>query len=227
MAAASRRKIASASDAISRTISPAGCTFDTSPTLCPAHSESASMSPSASAPGVYRPAQPIAELNMVSPEFFQTMGLRLMRGRGFAVTDVDGQPPVVIINERLATQFGDGDPIGRRINLGEWVTIVGVVSDVAPPVARRRAEAGGLPAVSAVRAAVHERGGPHRRAAGSRGVGGEDRGARDRSRSAGRRPSARSKTSSRRPPASRASAPRSCWLCGRWRCCSPRSASTA
>jgi ABC-type antimicrobial peptide transport system permease subunit len=37
---------------------------------------------------------------------------------------------VVIINERLATQFGDGDPIGRRINLGEWVTIVGVVSDV-------------------------------------------------------------------------------------------------
>ena len=67
---------------------------------------------------------------MVSPEFFQTMGLRLMRGRGFAVTDVDGQPPVVIINERLASQFGDGDPIGRRINLGEWVTIVGVVSDV-------------------------------------------------------------------------------------------------
>ena len=85
---------------------------------------------------------------MVSPEFFQTMGLRLMRGRGFAVTDVDGQPPVVIINERLASQFGDVDPIGRRINLGEWVTIVGVVSDVAPPVARRRAEAGGLPAVS-------------------------------------------------------------------------------
>ncbi len=81
-------------------------------------------------PETDRPAQPIAELNMVSPEFFQTMGLRLMRGRGFAVTDVDGQPPVVIINERLASQFGDGDPIGRRINLGEWVTIVGVVSDV-------------------------------------------------------------------------------------------------
>jgi putative ABC transport system permease protein len=81
-------------------------------------------------PETERPAQPLAELNMVSPEFFQTMGLRLMRGRGFAITDVDGQPPVVIINERLATQFGDGDPIGRRINLGEWVTIVGVVSDV-------------------------------------------------------------------------------------------------
>ncbi len=75
------------------------------------------------------PAQPLAELNMVSPEFFQTMGLRLLRGRGFAATDVEGQPPVVIINQRLASQFGDTDPIGRRINLGEWVTIVGVVSD--------------------------------------------------------------------------------------------------
>jgi predicted permease len=78
--------------------------------------------------------RPPAELNLISPEFFQTMGLRLMRGRGFAATDVDGQPPVVIINERLASQFGDGDPIGRRINLGDWVTVVGVVSD-----ARRQA----------------------------------------------------------------------------------------
>ena len=43
-----------------------------------------------------------------------------------------GSPPVVIINERLAAEFGDVDPIGRRINLGDWVTVVGVVSDVAP-----------------------------------------------------------------------------------------------
>ena len=81
-------------------------------------------------PDADRPSQPLAELNMVSPEFFQTMGLRLMRGRGFGTTDVEGQPPVVIINERLASHFGDGDPLGRRINLGDWVTIVGVVSDV-------------------------------------------------------------------------------------------------
>ncbi len=70
-----------------------------------------------------------AELNMVSPEYFETMGLRLLRGRGFGATDVDGQPGVVIINERLAAEFGDVDPIGRRINLGDWVTVVGVVSD--------------------------------------------------------------------------------------------------
>ena len=94
-------------------------------------------------PATDRPAQPLAELNMVSAEFFQTMGLRLMRGRGFAATDVDGQPAVVIINERLAAEFGDTDPIGRRINLGSWVTIVGVVSDAR----RQSLEAAPKPAV--------------------------------------------------------------------------------
>jgi putative ABC transport system permease protein len=70
-----------------------------------------------------------AELNMVSPEYFETMGVRLLSGRGFTASDVDGQLPVVIINQRLAREFGEVDPIGRRINLGDWVTVVGVVSD--------------------------------------------------------------------------------------------------
>lgn len=70
-----------------------------------------------------------AELNMVSPEYFETIGLRLLEGRGFTASDADGQLPVVIINQRLAREFGDVDPIGKRINLGDWVTIVGVVSD--------------------------------------------------------------------------------------------------
>jgi putative ABC transport system permease protein len=94
-------------------------------------------------PATGRPAQPLAELNMVSPEYFQTMGLRLMRGRGFNEMDVDGQPPVVIINERLAAEFGGLDPIGHRINLGDWVTIVGVVSDAR----RQSLEAAPQPAV--------------------------------------------------------------------------------
>jgi putative ABC transport system permease protein len=76
-----------------------------------------------------RQDRPPAELNMVSREYFETMGLRLLRGRGFTATDVDDQPGVVIINERLAKEFGDVDPIGRRINLGDWVTVVGIVSD--------------------------------------------------------------------------------------------------
>jgi len=77
--------------------------------------------------------QPHAELNSVSPDFFQVAGLRLLRGRVFGDLDGPEQPPVAIVNERLAALFGAEDPIGRRINLGEWATIVGVVSD-----ARRR-----------------------------------------------------------------------------------------
>jgi putative ABC transport system permease protein len=81
-------------------------------------------------PAVDRPSQRLADLNMASPEFFSTVGVRLVKGRGFASTDVDGQPPVAIINERLAREFGSIDPIGRRLNLGTWVTVVGIVSDV-------------------------------------------------------------------------------------------------
>jgi putative ABC transport system permease protein len=81
------------------------------------------------APAETRSAQPIAELNSVSAEFFRAAGLRLIRGRGFDSGDTAGRPPVAIVNERLAASLGDGDPIGRRINLGEPITIVGVVSD--------------------------------------------------------------------------------------------------
>ena len=127
-----------------------------------------------------------AELNMVSPEYFETMGLRLLRGRGFGATDVDGQPGVVIINERLAAEFGDVDPIGRRINLGDWVTVVGIVSDarrasleVAPkPNVYLPYEQFTLPFMSVV---IRTDGAPSAVA-----LGGEDRGARARSRSSGR-----------------------------------------
>ena len=94
-------------------------------------------------PAATRSAQPLAELNMVSPGYFRTVGMRLMRGRAFSDQDGDGEPPVVIVNERLAAEFGDADPIGRRINIGGWVTIVGIVSDVR----RRSLEAPPTPAV--------------------------------------------------------------------------------
>ncbi len=76
-----------------------------------------------------RSAQPLADLNSVSPDYFQTTGIRLMRGRTFTPQDGPDQPLVAIVNERLARELGTDDPIGRRINLGEWFTIVGVVSD--------------------------------------------------------------------------------------------------
>jgi putative ABC transport system permease protein len=80
-------------------------------------------------PSDTRSTQPRAELNSVSEDFFRTAGLRLIAGRAFTEDDGPGRPLVAVVNQRLAQSVGVADPIGRRINLGEWFTIVGVVSD--------------------------------------------------------------------------------------------------
>ena len=72
----------------------------------------------------------------ITPEYFQTMGARLLRGRRFTANDREGTPPVAIINESLARLlWGDGDPLGVRIGTGldgdgSPVEIIGVVSDI-------------------------------------------------------------------------------------------------
>jgi predicted permease len=78
----------------------------------------------------------------VSPGLFKTLGLPVRAGRTF--TDADGSvgDPVAVINETMARRYWkDADAVGRRLWLGEWVTVVGVVGDAkyttltAPPVA--------------------------------------------------------------------------------------------
>jgi putative ABC transport system permease protein len=76
----------------------------------------------------------------VSPDYFRSLGIPLVKGRFFSPSDrVEGDkdPMIVIINETMARQyFGGKDPIGRRIQTGDpdpqspWETIVGVVGDV-------------------------------------------------------------------------------------------------
>jgi putative ABC transport system permease protein len=73
------------------------------------------------------------ELNSISPGYLQTSGVRLIRGRDFAESDGPGSPLVALISESLVKEFGDQDPIGQQIDLGEGATVVGIVSD-----ARRR-----------------------------------------------------------------------------------------
>ncbi len=80
---------------------------------------------------------PIAAFNPVSPEYFQTMGIRLLRGRSFTEADGPQSPNVVVINETMARHFWPNeDPIGKRVKQGwpEWTTpwrqVVGVVADV-------------------------------------------------------------------------------------------------
>ncbi|HSF16196.1 MAG TPA: ABC transporter permease [Vicinamibacteria bacterium] len=80
---------------------------------------------------------PLAEQLLVSPRYFETLGISTREGRDFDLGDRPDSTPVAIVNETLARRFfPGGDAIGRRIQLGEprpdgeWNTIVGIVADV-------------------------------------------------------------------------------------------------
>jgi len=70
----------------------------------------------------------------VGPEYFETVGMRILRGRGLTIQDGQNAPPVAVINETFARYyFGDENPIGRRFGVmpktsGQF-EIVGVVKD--------------------------------------------------------------------------------------------------
>lgn len=77
---------------------------------------------------------PQADILVVSPQYFKTMGITL-RGRSFSASDHAEAPKVAIINEHLATsQFGDRNPMGLRLRLGgrdedtPFLTVVGVAA---------------------------------------------------------------------------------------------------
>src|SRR5262249_19062513 len=75
-----------------------------------------------------------AHPRLVSTEFFQTMGIPLIRGRVFTERDTDSATNVAIINETAARRYWPNeDPVGKRISLGEatdWREIVGIVADI-------------------------------------------------------------------------------------------------
>jgi putative ABC transport system permease protein len=57
---------------------------------------------------------------LISPDYFRTMGIRLVKGRTFTEADNASSPPVAIISQSLARRhFGESEAIGRRIRLGE------------------------------------------------------------------------------------------------------------
>src|SRR6185369_1327586 len=80
---------------------------------------------------------PTAQGNAVSPDFFDTLRIPLIRGRVFANGDEQNTAFVVVVDEALAARyFGTQDPIGHRIRFGgrnsngPWVSIVGVVGNI-------------------------------------------------------------------------------------------------
>jgi predicted permease len=83
-------------------------------------------------------AEPRAQVRIVSPGYFATVGIPLRRGRSFGDGDRPGAPRVMVVSEETARRYFPGeDPIGKRIDFG-WGRdgdrlageIVGVVGDV-------------------------------------------------------------------------------------------------
>ena len=68
----------------------------------------------------------------VGPQYFQTMRIPLLHGRGFDEHDQEGAPGVVIINETMAQRYWpEGDALGKRLKLTKgWLQVVGVAKDV-------------------------------------------------------------------------------------------------
>jgi putative ABC transport system permease protein len=82
------------------------------------------------------PGQPESEFDFraVSPGYFQTIGIPLVRGRYLSDRDGADAPEVVVINAAMATHYwANEDPIGNRIS-GDggktWATVVGIIGDV-------------------------------------------------------------------------------------------------
>ena len=86
-------------------------------------------------PPVAKEAQPLTEYRVVTPRYFEAMGIPLLAGRDFAETDTKRAPNVAVINEIFAQRHFPGEnPLGQRIRLQgqkrDPLLIVGVVGNV-------------------------------------------------------------------------------------------------
>ena len=89
-------------------------------------------------PGVTFPSpdDAVVQANIVGAAFFDTFGVRILRGRGITAADTASSQPVVVVSDAMARHYFPGlDPIGRRMDVGRGGTggqieIVGVAADV-------------------------------------------------------------------------------------------------
>jgi predicted permease len=96
-------------------------------------------SPTDGGPGSAAPpnGRPSSAILMATPDYFATLHIPLIAGRGVEEADVPTAPPVALVNRAFARQYyAGGNPVGRHLQLGvdpeprPWVTVVGMVGDV-------------------------------------------------------------------------------------------------
>jgi predicted permease len=79
-------------------------------------------------------AASLVERSRVTPEYFQLIGIPLLRGRLFNQFDTDVAPQVAVVNESFArTYWPNGDAVGKRFKStrpdSPWITVVGVITN--------------------------------------------------------------------------------------------------
>ncbi len=78
--------------------------------------------------------RPLISIQSVSPSFFETMGIPIVRGRAFTARDNEGAPPAAIVNEVFARRYWpNADAVGKHVVLGSLAKpfqIVGVSGNV-------------------------------------------------------------------------------------------------
>jgi predicted permease len=79
--------------------------------------------------------RPITNHYTVSSDYFDAMGIPVVKGRPFDLRDIRNAPRVAIINESIARKFfADVDPLGKRITITNgadaWREIVGIAGDI-------------------------------------------------------------------------------------------------
>lgn len=75
---------------------------------------------------------PLADFRVISPAYFQMMGIPLLQGRALTAADQADAQPVAVINQAFADKYWPGEnPLGRRLRIGdEWTTIVGIAANI-------------------------------------------------------------------------------------------------
>jgi len=80
---------------------------------------------------------PWAITSVVTPGYFDALGIALVDGRSFESRDDAAAPAVAVVSRSLARAYWpDQNPVGRRLKLADgsrpWLTVIGVVDDVRP-----------------------------------------------------------------------------------------------
>jgi putative ABC transport system permease protein len=88
-----------------------------------------------------RPAPPPGHINevnyrVITPGYFQTMGVPVLAGRSVAEQDAATAAPVILVNQATAKRYWPGeDPVGKRVQFNDpgtqpWMTVIGVVANI-------------------------------------------------------------------------------------------------